>query len=128
MKCQKRRGAEADGEFSNSAWIEEERSKSAEQAVAHNPYDSQGHYALGLAALRMKEDERARGELIKAVELDPGNGLLRLALADFLARSADAKPQAVEQYNAFLQIGGNRKDEARVRRLVASLKKSLASR
>lgn len=101
--------------------------KAAEQAVAHNPYDSQGHYALGLAALRMKDDERARAELIKAVELDPGNGLLRLALADFLARSPEARPQAVEQYNAFLRIGGNRKDEARVRRLVASLKKSLAS-
>ena len=105
-----------------------EARKAAEQAVAHDPFDPQSHHALGLAALRLKDDDRARAELIKAVELDPGNGSLRLALADFLARSPEAKPQAVEQYDAFLRIGGSRKDEARVRRLVASLKKSLASR
>ena len=111
-----------------AAGTPKEARKAAEQAVAHNPYDSQGHYALGLAALRLKDDERAQAELIQAVELDPGNGLLRLVLADFLARSPEARPQAVEQYNAFLRIGGSRKDETRVRRLVASLKKSLASR
>src|SRR5215831_4164919 len=34
MKRQERRGAESDGELSNSAWIEEERPESAEQPVA----------------------------------------------------------------------------------------------
>src|SRR5262245_25562053 len=34
MKRQERRGAEGDGEFSNAAWIEEERLESAEQSVA----------------------------------------------------------------------------------------------
>ena len=34
MKPQQRRGAEGDGDFANSAWIEEERPESAEQSVA----------------------------------------------------------------------------------------------
>src|SRR5262252_3823440 len=34
MKRQERRGAESNGELSNSAWIEEERPESAEQPVA----------------------------------------------------------------------------------------------
>jgi tetratricopeptide (TPR) repeat protein len=105
-----------------------EARKAAEQAVLHAPFFAETHLALGLVAMQQKDDEKAKGELAKAIELDPGNGTTRLALADLLARSPDSTSQALEQYNAFLQIGGNRREETRVKRLVASIKKSVASR
>jgi len=105
-----------------------EARKAAEQAVLHAPFFAETHLALGLVALHQKDEEKAKSELGKAIELDPGNGSPRLALADLLARSPESTSQALEQYSAFLRIGGNRKDETRVKRLVASIKKSVASR
>jgi tetratricopeptide (TPR) repeat protein len=111
-----------------AAGSQKEARKTAEQAVIHGPFFAETHLALGLVAMQQKDEDKAKSELGKAIDLDPANGTTRLALADLLARSPESTSQALEQYNAFLRIGGSRKDETRVKRLVASIKKNVASR
>jgi Tfp pilus assembly protein PilF len=79
-------------------------------------------------ALRQKDEPKAQEELAKAAALDPSYGSIHLALADLLARRQDGVAEALEHYRAFLRIGGNPRDESRVKRLLPSLKKTLASR
>ncbi len=100
----------------------------AEKAVALVPSSGQAHFALGLVALHQKDETKAREELAKAAALDPSYGGIRLALADLLARRQEDVAEALEHYRAFLRIGGNPRDESRVKRLLPNLKKTLASR
>ncbi len=102
--------------------------KAAEQAVALDPNSGIAHLSLGLVALRQKDDSTAKEELARAVELEPSHGTAHLALADALARSEQTRPQAVEHYQLFLQIGSGPADQLRVKRTLASLKKKLALR
>ncbi|HZH04915.1 MAG TPA: tetratricopeptide repeat protein, partial [Myxococcaceae bacterium] len=101
----------------------------AEEAVKQAPALAAGHLALGLVALKQKDDSTAREALARAVTLDPLSGGARLGMADALFRSGAAElPRAAEQYQAFLKIGGSSSDEARVKRLLQGLKKRLAAR
>lgn len=102
--------------------------KAAEQAIALDPNSGIAHLALGLIALRQKDDGKAREALGRAVELEPSHGMAQLAFADALARSEQTRPQAVHHYQMFLRIGGGQADQLRVKRQLASLKKKVALR
>ena len=82
MKCEERRGAEADAELSDASGIEEERRESAEEAVAHRQagrppatttkddellpeHEILGHHrphATGAEHLRRHDGEMQQGE------------------------------------------------------------------
>jgi tetratricopeptide (TPR) repeat protein len=101
----------------------------ADEAVKMGGWSGLAQLALGLVAAKQKDAQVAREALERAVALDPLNGAARLALGDLLAKGSDEdQGKAVEQYQAFLQIGGERNEEDRVERAVNTLKKRLAAR
>ncbi|HEX4620442.1 MAG TPA: tetratricopeptide repeat protein, partial [Myxococcaceae bacterium] len=103
--------------------------KAAEQAVSWSPHSGDAWLALGLTALRQKDEAKAREALQQAVALEPSHGAAQLALGDVLKRGEDADaPGAVAAYEAFLRIGGPASEEARVKRALSDLKKKVASR
>jgi tetratricopeptide (TPR) repeat protein len=103
--------------------------KAAEQAVSWGPHSGDAYLALGLVALRQKDDAKAREALQQAVALEPAHAAAQLALGDVLQRGGEADaPAAVAAYEAFLRIGGPASDEARVKRALSNLKKKVASR
>lgn len=100
--------------------------KSAEEAVKLSPYSGIAHHALGMVALKLKDDATAKASLQKAVELEPAWTSFRLALADTLARGSDEDQQkSVSEYETFLRLGGNEADVARVKKNLPLLKKKL---
>jgi tetratricopeptide (TPR) repeat protein len=106
-----------------------EARKAADQAVALAPFSGGAHLALGLCAQRAKDDAKAREAFTRAAELEPVYGAVRLALADSLARGGpDELQKAIEEYEAFLRIGGSDGDLARVKKGLPVLKKRLAQR
>jgi uncharacterized protein (TIGR02996 family) len=108
--------------------VKEARS-AAEEAIRLGAWSSPAQLALGLAAAAQKDAEVASDALARAVAVDPVDGSARLAWADWLAKGSDEDQQkALEQYDAFLQIGGEKDDEDRVERTVNALKKRLAAR
>jgi cellulose synthase operon protein C len=107
-----------------------EAREAAEEAVRlGGGWSSLGLQALGLVAAKQKDVEVALDALTRAVAADPLDGAARLALGDLFAKGSDDDQQkALEQYDAFLQIGGEKDDEDRVERTVNALKKRLAAR
>jgi tetratricopeptide (TPR) repeat protein len=105
-----------------------EARKAAEQAIALDPSAGTSYLALGLIALRQRDDVKAREALGRAAQLEPSHGLARLAWADALAKSEETRSQAVEQYQMFLRIGGAPADQLRVKRQLVGLKKKVALR
>jgi tetratricopeptide (TPR) repeat protein len=101
---------------------------SAEAAVALAPQQAKAYHALGLVWLKLRDEAKAKAALTQAVNLDPANGTFRLALADALGRSEGDLPVAVQQYEAFLSLGGSDADKARVKRSLPLLKKKVAQR
>jgi len=100
-----------------------EARKAAEQSAALYPFSGPAHLAMGLCALRQKDEARALEELAKAVELDPTDAGAHLALADALSRSGP-NAQAAEHYQWYLRLAANGPDQLRVKRALAQLKKS----
>ncbi|QDE67168.1 hypothetical protein BHS09_09275 [Myxococcus xanthus] len=98
----------------------------ADEAVRLAPFDGRAQLALGMVALKQKQEDVARAALEKAVELEPADGLARLALADALVREPSALPRAVESYEAFLKLAGGSNEAARVKKALPSLKKKAA--
>jgi Tfp pilus assembly protein PilF len=105
-----------------------EARKDADDAVALGGASvAQAHLALGLVAAKQKEDARAKEALQKAVELDPTNGSLYLALGDALAKAEGDPAETAKAYETFLKMGGAPADTARVEKALESLKKKLAA-
>jgi cellulose synthase operon protein C len=103
--------------------------KEADAAVTLVPYSGFAQFVLGQVLLKERDEPKAREAFTTAVSLEPALGPARLALAEVLLKGDDADlPKAVEQYDAFLKIGGSPFDEARVKRALAGLKKKLAAR
>ncbi|WP_163786099.1 tetratricopeptide repeat protein [Myxococcus vastator] len=98
----------------------------ADEAVRLAPFDGRAQLALGMVALKQRQEDVARAALEKAVELEPADGLARLALADALVREPGALPRAVESYEAFLKLAGGANEAARVKKALPSLKKKAA--
>jgi tetratricopeptide (TPR) repeat protein len=98
--------------------------RAAEQAVALGPFLGEPHAALGLALRRAKEDAKAREELARAVQLDPGDAGYRLLLADALVGGTEAEvARAPAEYATFLRLAPRAPDAARVKKLLPALKK-----
>jgi cellulose synthase operon protein C len=95
----------------------------AEEAVKLDPFSGRAHLALGLVALRQKQEEPALAALTKAVELDPANAMAHLALADALARKPEELARAIQEYEAFLKIPNSSEEAKRVKKLLPTLKR-----
>ncbi|GHG93578.1 tetratricopeptide repeat protein [Comamonas sp. JC664] len=98
----------------------------ADEAVRLAPFDGRAQLALGMVALKQKQEPVAKAALLKAVELEPADGMARLALADLLVREPGELPQAVASYEAFLKLAGGSNEAARVKKALPSLKKKAA--
>jgi tetratricopeptide (TPR) repeat protein len=95
----------------------------AEEAVKLDPFNGRAHLALGLVALRQKQEEPAVASLSKAVELDPGHAMAHLALADALARKPEELARSVQEYEVFLKLASASEEAKRVKKLLPNLKK-----
>ena len=99
----------------------------AEQAVTQGPLLADAHAALGLVLRKAREDAKAREELARAVQLDPGDANFRLWLADALVGGSDAEvARAVTEYGTYLRLAPKGPDVARVKKLLPALKKKAA--
>jgi Flp pilus assembly protein TadD len=105
-----------------------EATRRAALAVQLAPTLADGYWAQGLIALRSRDVPAARTALARAAALDPGYAAIRLANADALARGDDALEQAIPEYQAYLRLSTKSPDQARVKKLIPTLKKRLASR
>lgn len=98
----------------------------ADDAVQTMPTSPFAWFAVGEAAKKAKEHDKARDAYAKAVELDGSWSQARLAYADALAKDGgDALPKALAQYETVLTIDQNEGDQARVKKTVTALKKQL---
>jgi tetratricopeptide (TPR) repeat protein len=105
--------------------LKEARS-AADEAVRLAPYEGRSHLALGLVALKQRQEAAAKAALARAVELEPTDGLAHLALADALVRESAELPRAVESYEAFLRLAAGSPEAARVNKALPALKKKAA--
>jgi tetratricopeptide (TPR) repeat protein len=95
----------------------------ADEAVKLAPFNGRAHLALGLVALKQRQEEPALAALTKAVELEPAHGLARLALADVLVRKTEELPRAIQEYEAFLKLASASEEVKRVKKALPALKK-----
>jgi tetratricopeptide (TPR) repeat protein len=105
-----------------------EAKKWAEQAVAAEPQLAAGHWVQGLAAARSKEYDKAKEALFRAETLDPAHAEVHLALAELLSHSNSDLERAYQEYQLFLKTSADKAEQAKVKRLLPTLKKRLASR
>jgi tetratricopeptide (TPR) repeat protein len=102
--------------------------KLAEQSVATLPRSAEAHLALGLVEMRLKDQAKAREQLERAVELQPGYAAAHLALADLLISDDQTRSLAIEHYRAFQRTAGAAPELQRVKRILANLKRKVALR
>ncbi|HZI15892.1 MAG TPA: tetratricopeptide repeat protein, partial [Myxococcus sp.] len=98
----------------------------ADEAVKLAPHEGRGYLALGLVALKQRQEAEAKTALLKAVELEPTDGMAHLALADVLVRESAELPRALDSYEAFLRLAGGSEEAERVRKALPSLKRKAA--
>jgi tetratricopeptide (TPR) repeat protein len=98
----------------------------ADEAVRLAPFEGRSYLALGMVALKQRQEAAAKTALAKAVELEPTDGLAHLALADVLVRESAELPRAVESYEAFLRLADGSPEAARVKKALPVLKKKAA--
>jgi tetratricopeptide (TPR) repeat protein len=99
----------------------------AQEAVRLDPHSGRSHLALGLVALRQRDEAAATGALQRAAELEPADGPVRLALADALSRSEAQGARALAEYEAFLSLAGSAPEAARVKKALPALKRRLVA-
>jgi tetratricopeptide (TPR) repeat protein len=95
----------------------------AEEAVKLAPFSGRAHLALGLVALKQRQEESALAALTKAAELEPAHGMARLALADVLVKKQEELPRAIQEYEAFLKLASSSEEAKRVKKALPALKK-----
>ncbi|WP_342380168.1 tetratricopeptide repeat protein [Myxococcus stipitatus] len=98
----------------------------ADEAVRLAPFEGRSYLALGMVALKQRQEAAAKTALLKAVELEPTDGPAHLALADVLVRESAELVRAVDAYETFLRLAGSSEDAARVKKALPSLKKKAA--
>ncbi len=107
-----------------SAGALKEARHAAEQAVTQGALVADSHASLGLVLRKAREDIKAREELARAVQLDPGDASFRLQLADALVNGSEQEvTRAQSEYLTFLRLAPRAPDAARVKKLLPSLKK-----
>ncbi len=96
----------------------------SETAVTQGPLLADPHASLGQVLRKQHDEVRAREELARAVQLDPGDAGLRLLLADALLGGSEAEvARAQVEYQTFLRLAPKAPDAARVKKLLPGLKK-----
>ncbi|MBJ6765366.1 tetratricopeptide repeat protein [Myxococcaceae bacterium JPH2] len=98
----------------------------ADEAVKLAPFTGRGYLALGLVALKQRQEAPAKEALLKAVELEPTDGLAHLALADLLVHEPSELARAVDAYEAFLRLAGGSSEASRVKKALPILKRKAA--
>ncbi|WNG49591.1 tetratricopeptide repeat protein [Archangium minus] len=93
----------------------------ADEAVRLAPFSGRNHLVLGQVALKQRDEATALKELSRAVELEPVDGLARLALADALVRNPAETAKAVEAYQSFLKLAAASPEAGRVRKALPAL-------
>jgi cellulose synthase operon protein C len=95
--------------------------------VRLDPHSGRSQLALGLVALRQRQEAAARSALSRAAELEPVDSNVRLALADALARSDAEVARAVAEYEAYLELAPEAAEAARVKKALPALKRRLVA-
>ncbi|AGC43562.1 hypothetical protein MYSTI_02240 [Myxococcus stipitatus DSM 14675] len=108
------------------AGVLKEARAAADEAVRLAPFEGRSYLALGMVALKQRQEAAAKTALLKAVELEPTDGPAYLALADVLVRESAELVRAVDAYETFLRLAGDSEDAARVKKALPSLKKKAA--
>jgi tetratricopeptide (TPR) repeat protein len=99
----------------------------ADQSVTQGPLLADTHASLGAVLRKQKDEVRAREELARAVQLDPGDAAFRLALADALVGGSEAEvARALVEYQTFLRLAPKAPEAARVKKVLPALKKKSA--
>ncbi len=107
-----------------SMGAQKEARHAAEQAVTQGAMVADTHASLGLVLRKAQDNARAREELARAVQLDPGDASFRLMLADALVNGSEQETaRAQAEYLTFLRLAPKAPDAARVKKLLPGLKK-----
>ncbi|MGQ0505488.1 MAG: tetratricopeptide repeat protein [Myxococcaceae bacterium] len=105
-----------------------EARKAAEDAVSLAPGQGRAYWILSMAALKQRDETKAKEAITRALELEPEYGQVHLTFADLLARGGAAEVErAIAEYETYLKLGAG-PDEGRVKKLLPLLKKKMASR
>jgi tetratricopeptide (TPR) repeat protein len=102
--------------------------EAADEAVQLAPFSGRAHLVLGQVALKQRDEAAALKALARAVELEPVDGLVRLALADALVRNPAELERAVQAYQSFLKLAGGSPEAARVKKALPLLQRKLGGR
>jgi tetratricopeptide (TPR) repeat protein len=100
----------------------------ADEAVRLEPFSGRNHLVLGQVALKQRDEASAMKALHRAVELEPVDGLVWLALADALVRNPAETEKAVQAYGTFLKLAGASPEAGRVKKVLKPLQKKLGGR
>ncbi|HYO69787.1 MAG TPA: tetratricopeptide repeat protein, partial [Archangium sp.] len=100
----------------------------ADEAVRLEPFSGRSHLVLGQVALKQRDEATAMKALQRAVELEPVDGLVWLALADGLVRNPAETEKAVQAYGKFLKLAGASPEAARVKKVLKPLQRKLGGR
>ncbi|QRK08487.1 tetratricopeptide repeat protein [Archangium violaceum] len=102
--------------------------EAADEAVRLAPFSGRNHLVLGQVALKQRDEATALKELSRAVELEPVDGLARLALADALVRNPAETAKAVEAYQSFLKLAAASPEAGRVKKALPALLRKAGGR
>jgi tetratricopeptide (TPR) repeat protein len=111
-----------------AAGLTKDAREAADEAVQLAPFSGRTHLVLGQVALKQRDEAAALKALSRAVELEPVDGLVRLALADALVRNPAELERAVQAYQSFLKLAGNSPEAARVKKALPLLQRKLGGR
>jgi len=111
-----------------AAGVTKDAREAADEAVQLAPFSGRAHLVLGQVALKQRDEATASKALARAVELEPVDGLVRLALADALVRNPAETERAVQAYQSFLKLAGNSPEAARVKKALPVLQRKLGGR
>jgi tetratricopeptide (TPR) repeat protein len=111
-----------------AAGLTKDAREAADEAVQLAPFSGRTHLVLGQVALKQRDEAAGLKALSRAVELEPVDGLVRLALADALVRNPAELERAVQAYQSFLKLAGNSPEAARVKKALPLLQRKLGGR
>jgi tetratricopeptide (TPR) repeat protein len=105
-----------------------EAREAADEAVRLAPFSGRAQLVLGQVALKQRDEAAAMKALARAVELEPVDGLARLALADALARNPAETERAVQAYQSFLKLAAGSPEAGRVKKALPALQRRVGGK
>ncbi len=111
-----------------AAGVTKEAREAADEAVRLAPSSGRSHLVLGQVALKQRDEATAMKALSRAVELEPVDGSVWLALADALVRNSAETARAVQAYESFLKLAGASPEAGRVKKALPALQRRAGGR